>query len=184
MIDLTEYYNAPLVKTWHPGMPDNSLDALPTGLLRFGDAVFDVRGIVQLSGLRLQESGGHYPQRVDAISVAQHCRQLHFLHACGWRAKDRTPIGTYVVHYNDGQERSIPIVYGEDVRDWVADSDPSANLKNASLVWSAMNNAKVHIRLFKTTWTNPEPEKEITSIDYISSMSEAAPFLIAITADP
>jgi hypothetical protein len=52
------------------------------------------------------------------------------------------------------------------------------------MVWSAINNAGLHIRLFKTTWVNPMPEKEIVSIDYTSAMSNSAPFLIAITADP
>jgi hypothetical protein len=41
----------------------------------------------------------------------------------------------------------------------------------------------VHIRLFKTSWVNPFPDEEITSIDYVSAMSDAAPFLIAITAE-
>jgi hypothetical protein len=52
------------------------------------------------------------------------------------------------------------------------------------VVWSAINNAGLHVRLFKTTWVNPMPEKEITSMDYISTMSNAAPFLVAVTSQP
>jgi hypothetical protein len=39
------------------------------------------------------------------------------------------------------------------------------------------------LRLFLTTWTNTTPEVPIESIDYVSSMSVPAPFLIAITVE-
>jgi hypothetical protein len=39
------------------------------------------------------------------------------------------------------------------------------------------------VRLFRTTWVNPMPETQIRTLDYRSDMADAAPFLIAITAD-
>ena len=60
----------------------------------------------------------------------------------------------------------------------------SAGLKRATQVWSAMNNARVRVRLFKHTWMNPLPDTEIVSIDYESTMADSAPFLIAVTAEP
>jgi hypothetical protein len=33
------------------------------------------------------------------------------------------------------------------------------------------------------TWNNPRPEVEISSIDFISYMTESAPFLIAVTVE-
>jgi hypothetical protein len=185
LIDLSEYYNAALVQSWHPGMGNNSLDVLPPGLLQLGGTLFDVRGIVQLSGHDLQRAGGRsYPQRVIGITVGQTCRQLHFLHATGWRTRDGATIGSYIVHYADGKEETIPIVYGDDVRDWNAGGDPSTELKRGSIVWSGTNKAPLQVRLFKSTWLNPAPETEITTIDYVSTVSESAPFLIAITAEP
>jgi hypothetical protein len=183
-VDLTEYYNAALLQTWHPGMQNNSLDMLPPGLLQLADVVFDVRGIIQLSGLDLRNAGGRYPNQIDGIEVGKACRQLHFLQAAGWQSADGTRIGSYVVHYAGEQEQVIPIVYGEDVRDWNGSSDISKEVTHGQMVWSAINNAGLHVRLFKTTWVNPMPEKEIVSIDYASAMANAAPFLIAITAEP
>jgi hypothetical protein len=184
LIDLTPYYNAPLVQSWHPGTVGNNLEGLPRGLLQFGDDFFDVRGIVQLSGRKLKEAGGRYPQRITGIKVNQTCRQIHFLQAAAWPCRDGTLIGTYVVNYADEHQETIPIVYGEDLRDWSADSDPAAGLKRATQVWSAMNNAHVRVRLFKHTWMNPLPDTEIVSIDYESTMADSAPFLIAVTAEP
>jgi hypothetical protein len=182
-VDLTEYYNATLLLAWHPGMLSNSLDVLPPGLLQLADVTYDVRGIIQLSGTNLRK-GTQYPRQINGIKVGKVCRQLHFLHATGWRSPDGTRLGSYVVHYADEKEEVIPIVYGEDVRDWNGSSDTSTELTHSSLVWSAINNAGFHVRLFATPWINPMPEKEIVAIDYTSTMAEAAPFLIAITAEP
>src|SRR5262249_47175914 len=35
-----------------------------------------------------------------------------------------------------------------------------------------------------TSWTNPAPEMEIQTLEYVSSMAQPAPFLLAITAVP
>ena len=188
LIDLSEYFNAALVQTWHPGVTpnyiNNSLEELPAGLLQLGGQVFDVRGIVQLAGSDLQKVGGQFPQQITGIKINQTCRQLHFLQAAGWRSPDGATIGRYRLHYADGQEQVIPIVYGADVRDWNTDNDPTVKLAHSSVAWSGFNSAKVVVRLFKTTWVNPLPETEIVSLDYVSTMAAAAPFLLAVTAEP
>jgi hypothetical protein len=184
LIDLTKYYNAALSQTWHPGLANNSLNVLPPGLLQLGGSVFDVRGIVQLSGRELERVGGRYPRQMDGIRIGQLCRELQFLHATGWRAPDGTRVGTYVVHYADARESSIPIIYGQDVRDWNTMGDPSVAVKHSSIVWCATNSAGLYVRLFKTAWVNPTPETEIASLDYLSAMADAAPFLVSITAEP
>jgi hypothetical protein len=185
MIDLTQYYNAAMAQSWHPGsfFTSNNLDILPCGLLQFGQVAFDVRGIVQLAGRRLNENGGQYPQEITGIRVAQSCRELHFLHACGWRSPDGTQIGSYVVHYANGLKQVIPIIYGEDLRDWNAEGDKSTDVKRAVLAWNSINRASLPVRLFRTTWVNPMPETEIRTLDYRSDIAEAAPFLIGITAE-
>jgi hypothetical protein len=184
MIDLSEYYNAAMSQPWHPQSPGNCLDSLPAGLLQFSGTAFDVRGVVQLTGRKLQEAGGQYPNKVTGIPVRQSCRQLHFLQATGWSAAEGTRVGSYTVHYAGGREEQIPIVYGEEVRDWNTGGDRSNGIKHGVVVWSATNKAGFLIRLFMNTWNNPAPDTEILSIDYLSAGSDAAPFLLAITADP
>ncbi len=183
LIDLTEYYNAALTQTWHPGLGSNSLAVLPPGLLQLGGVAFDVRGIVQVSGRELERTGARFPRQINGIRIDQICRQLHFLQATGWRAAEGTRVGTYVVHYADAQQQLIPIVYGEDVRDWNSSGDPSIQVKHSSVVWGATNSAGLYVRLFKTTWVNPMPETEVASLDYVSTMADPAPFLLSITAE-
>ncbi|HYG34598.1 MAG TPA: hypothetical protein VEC99_07440, partial [Clostridia bacterium] len=189
LIDLSDYYNAALVQSWHPGpmMGNNSLEVLPSGLLQLGGSVFDVRGIVQLAGKELFRSGPGgkvYPQQITGIQIGQRCHLLHFLHAAGWNSRDGTRIGSYIVRYADDSEQTIPIIYGEDVRDWNSGADASEKLKSGMIVWRGVNRADMRVRLFKSTWVNPQPEAEITSIDYVSTMASSAPFLLAITAEP
>ncbi len=183
LIDLTSYYNAALAQTWHPGPPSNSLDILPPGLLQLAGRLYDVRGIVQVSGADLTRFGGSYPQSITGIRIDQRCRELHFLHGAGWTELDGVRIGSYIIHYADGQEQTIPIVYGEDVRDWNGSSDNSSRLTRGVIVWKEINNAKYNVRLFAGTWINPAPEKTIASLDFVSTMSRSAPFLIALTAE-
>jgi hypothetical protein len=39
------------------------------------------------------------------------------------------------------------------------------------------------LRLYRTTFTNPQPDKEIVTMDYVSAMTEAAPFLVGLTVE-
>jgi hypothetical protein len=77
-------------------------------------------------------------------------------------------------------------VYGKDVREWwfkIGERDnPPAAWKGPQQRW--LNRRDLGTRLYITTWQNPRPDVVIGSLDYISAMTEAAPFLIAITAEP
>jgi hypothetical protein len=184
LIDLTEHYNAALSQSWHSGVGNLTLEMLPPGLLQLGGAVFDVRGIVQLAGKELHRFRARaYPHQVSGITISQPCRRLHFLHGTGWRDREGTAIGSYIVHYADGTQETIPVVYGQDVRDWSSGGDPSTKLTRGTIVWTAYN-GELRVRLFKSTWVNPRPEVEIRSLDFVSAMSSSAPFLIALTAEP
>jgi hypothetical protein len=55
--------------------------------------------------------------------------------------------------------------------------DLERDLERASTAWKGTR------RLLKSTWENPLRQTEIASIDYLSHMTDAAPFLIAITVE-
>jgi len=130
-----------------------------------------------------------YPKRVLGMRLGLSCRQIHFLHATAWGTEsDGTRIATYVVHYADGGETAIPIVLGRDVCDWwrfpsrPRDAERAVVAWTGTNRWSALRNSS--LRLFKSSWENPRPDVEIKTIDYVSALRRAAPFLIAITAEP
>jgi hypothetical protein len=184
-IDLSPFYNARLVDACLGLEPRNNLSLLPAGLQRFDRVRFDVRGIVQLAreSSRLAQ-GREYPERVQGIPVGLKARRLHFLHGTGWTEADGVEVGSYVVHYADGLSEKLPIRYASELRDWyVATSTPSP-AERAAVAWSGPTPGAQQVCLYHWAWENPHPELEIASIDFMSTQTMCAPFLIAITAEP
>ena len=100
---------------------------------------------------------------------------------------DGTQIGHYVVHYEDGATASIPIVYGQDVRDWWATED-RIPVTRARVAWTGTNppieRFKTVLRLYLAVWENPHPEKKIARLDFCSACkTPCAPFSVAITVE-
>ena len=183
LLDLTPFYNASLREAWHVGAPGNDFHPLPAGLLYLGRTLFDVRGLVQLSGEQLRQMGGRFPSRADGIPAGRKGRRVHFLHSCCWGSDKSTRVASYFVHYADGQRREIPVKYGEDLLDWHLATRPSRRSR-ANLVWSGRNHSNAEIGIFVTSWDNPLPDTPIARIDFVSADSSAAPFLLAITIEP
>jgi hypothetical protein len=185
-LDLTPHYNGRLDASWQSGgVANNSLANLPTGVQEFGGVKFDVRGVVQLSGSAAAEQlSVRFPKIVPGIGVGRKVARIHFLHACGWPSEAGTVVGHYAVEYANGEQREVPIVYGQDVRDWWTQAEEAAGTTKA--VWSGPNLANPNgppKQLCLTTWENPLPDVEVKGIEYRSAMADSAPFLIAVTAE-
>jgi hypothetical protein len=193
LIDLTAYYNGSLTKGWIPSsqygtMAERNLGELPLGLQELGGVRFDVRGLIQLAGdsLNVVLRGG-FPAEVKGVKIGRPCRRLHFLQGTGWRVPDGMTIGRYVIHYADGQQQEVPLVYGVNVRDWWFDPKADEPTKDAVVAWTGSNPAARNrgqaLRLYKFTWQNPRPDSAIESLDFVSENSNSSPFLIALTVE-
>lgn len=189
-LDLQGKANLKMTDSFH-GYAGNNLKQLPQGQQVLGRAKFKVGAkFIQLASKRAPK----FPAKVSGIAVGKTANQIHFLHATGWGSPgtvaDATKIGAYIVHYKDKTKAEIPIVYGEDVRDWW-NHDDSRKCSRGKVAWSGSNAAAanfrgrgVPLRLYRGTWKNPSPKKEIVSIDF-TSMNEtiSAPFCIAISLE-
>jgi hypothetical protein len=187
LIDLTRHYNAALSESWHPagpgGAPSSNLEWLPSGLQKFGGVEFDVRGLIQLRSKQL--TAGRFPLSASNIKVGQKATKLHFLHSTGWSGPDGSPVCNYVVHYENGKTETFAVKYGDHVIDWVNQATP-LDTAASMVAWSGRspaNNSQLQLQIFKTQWTNPQPDQPIASIDFVSANLDPAPFLIAITAE-
>jgi hypothetical protein len=122
------------------------------------------------------------PEKVEGIKVGTTCRKLHFLHACHNSARPDAIIGYYTVNYEDKSQETVPIVYGKDVLNWwYGPCEPGPS--RARVDWTGAN-AQADIRLYVTTWKNPEPERKVVSIDFGSTgYTGTDPFCVAITAE-
>lgn len=195
-INLATYTNRKLTDNLGSGGANNSLKTLPQGEQVLGDVKFKVGpGLIQLGSKEFPDS----PERVGEIAVDRKFAKLHFLHATcfgggpneeggeGW-VKDGTPIGQYVVRYDDGSEEVIPINYGEEVRDWWY-LDGEAEPSRGKVVWTGDNayatEIGAHLRLYTSSWTNPKPNKTVKQIDYLSRKADTpcAPFCISMSIE-
>jgi hypothetical protein len=185
LIDLSAYYNGALDESWQVGgVTNNTLAGLPQGSHEYGGVKFDIRGVVQVGGRAAAEQlSVTFPKAIAMIPIHRKGAKVHFLHACGWAAEPGTVVGHYVLHYANGESRERPIVYGQDVRDWWAAPDAAAK---ARVAWSGPNAANPGgppKSIYLMTWDNPLAGVEIASLDYTSTMSESAPFLLGITVE-
>ena len=193
LIDLTDYYNGSLTRGWIPSSQfgttaERNLGELPQGVQKLGGVSFDVRGVIQLAGHSLiVVLRGSFPVQVKGVRIGQPCHRLHFLQGTGWRAPEGTAIGRYVIHYADGRQQAVPLIYGENVRDWWFNPKLEETTKNAVVAWTGSNPAVRDrgqaLRLYKFTWENPWPDTAIESLDLVSENSNSSPFLIALTVE-
>ena len=187
LVDLSRFYNAGLQQDWQ-GLSGNSLAALPDGVQTLAQVEFDVRGLIQLTGEGMQARlGSRYPASVAGIPIHRKFARLHVLHGTGWWEKEAAKIiGAYVLHYADGRQLKLPVLYGEDVRDWWCTTDRE-DATRAAVAWTGQNPAASEqngtIRLFKRTWDNPYPEVAVERMDFTSTMTTCAPFLVALTLE-
>ncbi len=192
LLDLSGKFNACLDQFWQPDSAadvpqQNHLGAMPRGQQHLGEADFDVRGVIQLSSRNAAAAGADLPKEVNGIRVGQKCRRLHFLHGTQWRVGEGTRIGSYVVHYAGGAQAALPIIYGQQVRDWWSSGGEVYEAKAARVAWKGANEAtqrrNASLRIFASPTDNPYPDQTIESVDFVSAMTDSAPFLIAITLE-
>ncbi len=187
LIDLTDYYNTLLHLTWEPNVEGKDLGDLPAGVQKLAGVDFDVRGVVRLG----EPNDPILPSAVSGIRISRKCRRLHFLQASEGEISNMegVTIGVYRVHFENRLTLEVPIVYGQDLRDWGAalfGSHPET-AGRAQIAWKGSNVASKAngpvLRLYKRTWENPLPDLEIRSIDFVSAHAGTEPFLVALTAE-
>jgi len=187
-IDLSALYNCALNENWLPttGLEnlDQNLASFPAGLRTLGGVRFDARGVIQLGWSAPGQS--QFPTQVR-IPIGHPFHRLHVLHAVARSGENGALIGRYRLHYADGQELDLDIRYNRDLSDWWDDGSQGCYSQFSEVAWrgprSGTAPASESVRLFRTTCANPRPEAMVAHIDYISSLTQSAPFLLAVTVD-
>lgn len=185
-VDLQPKANQKLTDNFGSGTEGNNLAELPRGEQTFEKVKFKIGdGMLQLNSKLLKEQKAHI---IEDIKVGQTFAKVHILQGTCYGNKDvedGTVIGEYKLHYDDGSTETIPIVYGQDVRDfWLAEA--AQGVTRGKVAWTGDNEVakkfNCRIRLYLTTWDNPNPQKSVTRIDYNKlNGTQAAPFCVAIT---
>lgn len=189
LIDLSLFFNASLAVHWHPGSAGNHLGELPRGIQTLAGTRFDVRGLVQVIGRPYPFGTFQFPKEVQRIPINRKLARLQILHSIqGAQPPDGARVGHYLVHFANGRREEMPILYGQDLRDWHEHPNVPVGVSGAVIAWKGSNPANklvgtLGIRLFKRTWDNPAPDVEVTTMDFVAEHASAHPFLIALTVE-
>jgi len=181
-INLDALYNHALNDDIHH-KPDNTLSSLPSGIQNLGGVSWDIRGLIQLSGLNSDSiTSLVYPDKVEGIRIGQRAKTLHFLHGSAWNIDaPEMEIGSYKIHFKDGTSEKIPVIYRRNIWDWWG----TENEPETSPVWTGKNprtsERNMHIRLYQMDWNNPKPHLEVKTMDLVSNNKGPGLFIVAIS---
>jgi hypothetical protein len=200
-VDLGPNTNQKRADNFGSGRDGNDLKAVGKGSRTLAGMNFKLAdGVIQLGSDLL---GTKKPTKVEGIKVGHTCAKLYILHATGYGngstvgeagkegdplfIADGTKIAEYKIRYDDGASAIIPVVYGEDVRDWWFTAG-AKGVTRGKVAWQGDNelakSINCRIRLYLTSWENPHPAKKISAIDYVKvGDGPAAPFCVAITLE-
>src|ERR1043166_2965422 len=97
----------------------NIWNSLPRGRQLLQGIPFQIDGKFEVTGIDGLKGGNEYiPTRVTGIPIGRKAEKLLLLHATGYTEKDGTPLANLVLHYANGSEQSLRIIYGVHVRNW------------------------------------------------------------------
>ncbi|MEK6794409.1 MAG: LamG-like jellyroll fold domain-containing protein [Spirochaetota bacterium] len=166
----------------------NNIDGIPTGMQTYYHVPIDIIDPDKNSGrscivLQSKETPA-LPLSAGPIPVNAQAAAIYFTHSCAW-AKAGDTIASYAIRYADGSTRDIPIIVNDNTTDWwmkPVSEEKSVpflvRVKRTSVPGNAQNER--FIRIFE--WLNPEPAKQIASIEFTSRNGTGIPILLAITA--
>lgn len=177
MLDLSAFYRQP---------NDSFSDIEPlAGLRNFDGLPFKVDGQVRLFGKTPASRGEMNPNTKKGIRIDRKFDELYLLHHTTWPDVEGQAVAYICLNYADGTKYIFPICYGVHVRDWFnlpsyekeAIDDP-----NTMICWRRSPVAfKAPIRIFKSKFENPSPEKVVETMDIVSARNLAAYNLLAAT---
>ncbi len=160
------------------------------GVQTFDGLPFHIEGRGWVYGLKEAQANNAKPDAYAdfiGINVDRKFDELHLLHASRWQAADGQDIALIRAHYADGTTNDWTIIYGAQVRDWQrlhSEQSESLSDTNSKIVWRGVPGSLAmssSVRLFKTKFINPFPDKVVTTLDVISSRRLAAYDLVATT---
>jgi hypothetical protein len=149
--------------------------SFPTGLASLGGVRYWTGRPVWLAGML--NPSGTWPRAVSFSLGGRTAASLEWL----WGTSLPTPLGATIsqmtIAYADGQTRTIPIVYGDQI---FAFSDRRAS-PSVRVAWSGTWSAGEPVAVRSWHWVNPRPGTPISRVTLTSENTEAAPILLGLT---
>lgn len=188
-VPLDEFYQRPFASY----KPTEMWARVPRGVTNFDGVPFRMSGPIELTGLGSARDGYFQPARAGEIPLGRKATRLHVIHAASYDDPDDTPMAALWLHYTNGTDRKIFIRYGAHVRN----SYPTMETRRPGersilrdprslVIWNGNtrdDDSGYPLRLFKSTFENPQPTNEIRSIELLSLFSCTSSGILAITLE-
>lgn len=185
-LDLTPYYDTGERSDFDNH--DNGWRTFPKGDQVFQGVPFSARGMVMLSGKSLAAIKNFPLQKsIDKVPVNRKFEKLFMLQGAAFRTEQGTVLANVRLDYTDGTWSLLPIAYGEQTADlWRSNFERPVELaSNSRLGWVAIPPAVVggglSTRVFLTSFTNPHPEREVSSVTVQSTEAKASVIVVGMT---
>lgn len=149
---------------------------IPMDFIRYDQNEF--KDVIVLASSSPKDETMPAPEKIEGIRVDQKASSLYFLHAVINPKEGEVAFG-YIVHYADGTDEKVAVTTGKEVggQRKVAATDKM----NAAGCYRGWKNADGDgFTIFR--WLNPNPDKQIASLDIVSRKTQQIPVVAAITA--
>lgn len=184
-LDLREKLNFALAGDFDRMQRSNDLSELPRGEQKLAGVKFTIAD--RMVALRCP-AHPDLPTQVEGIAVGKPVARIYILQGVQWgTGDDGTSVAQYRIHYGDGSDVELPVVLGDDARDWW-NVDRHRPVTRGVVAWAGQNAASRSqnraLRLYVAVWNNPHPEKEVRSIDFVrTATGSQMPLCIAISVE-
>jgi len=169
--------------------PDSAWRYVPHGDQTFDGTPFQMQGNMQVAGLRAARENRKFATSVRGIPVNRRGSRLHVLHGAGENLANGVPLASLVLNFADGTKQTLPLVYGQNVRNWYksrTDSDQVSD-PGSKVVWTGTSPRSdrfgMTLRLYRSSFALNFPGVEVQSIDFISLMSESVSVIAGLTLE-
>ena len=157
----------------------------------FAGVRFWIEGIVQLSGKLRAEQKRNYREKV--VLPLPHPTNFATLHLLGGSSYDDaagTRVAEVVWRYADGSFKRSPLQYGVHVRDWWGkryEEPATVSDAHSKAVWRGKHPDASKWgkspRLYLTSLANPDTNKPVKSLEFVSAMANPTLVIVGVTLD-
>ena len=161
----------------------------PRGTQVWDGVTFVCKGALRTAGMRAARDGKGYPGAVLGIPVNHRGARIHLLQAAenAEEMTDGVPYGRMVLRYANGDSRRFDLLLGVHGEDWLqpkaVPNEPVAD-PNSRLAWLQTRTGDGRtVRLYHSAIANPIPLVNITTVDFISPLTEANLLVFGLTVD-
>jgi len=166
---------------------ENDLKHISCGLQKLNGIPFDIIDPASNGGksclMLYSKNKEFFPKEIGPLAVNGKADSLIFLHSVAW-ASPKAKAAVYRVNYADGGSIEIPVVCGAQINDWWGMKDVSDQDAVLLMKVKSDRSSTGMVGLYGYRWTNPDPDREISSLTFLSAGGDPVAGVLAVTAVP